>query len=82
MATSTTVSFSWTAATDNVGVKNYFIWMTYPTTQLISTLGPSVLNYTAINLTANSTYRFKIKADDDAGNMSNFSNEITCRTKV
>ncbi|KOP68109.1 chitinase [Bacillus sp. FJAT-18019] len=58
------VSLSWTASTDNVGVTGYTI--TYGTNNLDVSGTTAVIN----GLSANTTYQFTIKAKDAAGNLS------------
>jgi len=76
----TTLKMKWTAATDNIAVVNYYVWQTVPTLELKATLNASTLAYEVTGLTADTDYKFRLKADDAAGNMSNYSNEITCKT--
>ena len=76
----TTLKLKWTAATDNIAVVNYYVWQVYPILELKATLGAAVLSYTVGSLNPNTQYKFRLKADDAAGNMSNYSNEITCKT--
>ncbi|MFC5700259.1 carbohydrate binding domain-containing protein [Cohnella faecalis] len=73
--TDTTVSLSWTASTDNVGVTSYEIY------QGSSLLGTSTTtSYTATGLTANTAYTFTVKAKDAKNNVSSASNAITVTT--
>jgi chitodextrinase len=76
--TSTTVSLSWVAATDNVGVSGYDIYR--GTTKVGTTTG--LTTYTATGLVANTSYSFTVKAKDAAGNVSAASNILTVRTSV
>ena len=73
--TITSVDLSWTASTDNIGVKNYSIYK--DDTALVTT---SSVTHTVSGLTANTTYAFKVKARDAAGNESGFSNVINVKT--
>ncbi|MGE0088836.1 MAG: GEVED domain-containing protein [Bacteroidales bacterium] len=63
--TSTSATISWTASTDNVGVTGYEI---YKNGTLLST--STTTSYSAIGLTAATTYSFTVKAKDAAGNVS------------
>lgn len=73
--TSTSVSLSWGAATDNVGVTGYEV---YNGTQLATSVtGTSA---TVSGLQAATTYHFTVKAKDAAGNSSPASNEVTVTT--
>lgn len=58
------VTLSWTASTDNVGVTGYTI--TYGTNHVDVSGTTAVIN----GLSANTTYQFTIKAKDAAGNLS------------
>jgi len=73
--TQTSVSLSWTASTDNVGVTGYDIYRN--NTLLTSTTGTS---YNVTGLTASTTYSFYVKAKDAAGNVSAASNTISVTT--
>ncbi|QKX06886.1 S8 family serine peptidase [Aquimarina sp. TRL1] len=73
--TKTSVSLSWTASTDNVGVTGYEI---YQDDVVVATVAAT--SETINGLTANTTYRFKVRAKDAAGNYSAFSNIISVKT--
>lgn len=62
--TSTSVTLSWTAATDNVGVAGYEV--SYGSTK-VNVTGTTA---TITGLTANTAYTFTVKAKDAAGNVS------------
>ena len=72
--TDNSINLNWTAATDNVGVASYDIYVfdtnTYNTTDT---------NFTVVGLMPLTEYCFTIKAKDAAGNESNFSN-VDCET--
>jgi hypothetical protein len=66
------VTLTWNAATDNVGVAFYDV---YNGTKLMgSAKGTSV---TVFNLTTGTTYSFKVQARDAAGNLSSDSNVVS-----
>lgn len=73
--TDTTVSLSWTASTDNVGVAGYDIFRG-------STLvgSSAAASYTVTGLTAGTTYSFTVKARDAAGNVSAASGALEVTT--
>ncbi|WP_131724799.1 S8 family serine peptidase [Paenibacillus solani] len=73
--TATSVSLSWSASTDNVGVTAYEVYQG-------STLAATVTNTSATitGLTPNTTYTFTVKASDAAGNRSGASNAVTVTT--
>lgn len=73
--TSTSVSLSWSASTDNVGVTAYEVYNG-------SSLAATVTNTSATitGLTPSTTYTFTVKARDAAGNRSAASNAVTVTT--
>ncbi|MGG4093602.1 S8 family serine peptidase [Paenibacillus lautus] len=73
--TGTSVSLSWGASTDNVGVTAYEVYQG-------SSLAVTVTNTSATitGLTPNTTYTFTVKATDAAGNRSAASNAVTVTT--
>jgi endonuclease I/chitodextrinase len=76
-SSSSTVSLSWTASTDNVGVTSYDVYVN-------STFKTSVSGTTAIvnGLTPLTTYSFYVVAKDASGNSSNQSNSVDGTTTV
>lgn len=74
---SSSISLSWTAATDNIGVSQYLIFR--GGVQVGST---SSLSYTDSSLTASTSYSYQVKAKDSAGNTSTGSNTISATTLV
>ncbi|CAL2106113.1 Por secretion system C-terminal sorting domain-containing protein [Tenacibaculum sp. 190524A02b] len=72
----TTLTLNWTASTDNIAVTSYDIYK--GTTKLGVATGTS---YNVTGLTANTAYKFSVKAKDAAGNVSTSSNEINVTTK-
>ncbi len=73
--TTSSVSLSWTASTDNIGVAGYDI---YNGTTLAGSSNTTF--YTVTGLTANTSYTFTVKAKDAAGNVSTASNALTVTT--
>ncbi len=73
--TQTTVDLTWNASTDNVGVTGYNV---YKDGSLLGTVTDTAARVTG--LTANTTYRFYVKAKDEAGNLSAASNEVSVTT--
>jgi chitodextrinase len=71
----TTLSLTWTASTDNVGVTGYDV---YRNSSLLTTVTGTSYNVTG--LTASTTYSFYVKAKDAAGNISGASNTISVTT--
>lgn len=76
-SSSSTVSLSWTASSDNIGVTSYDIYMN-------STFKTTVSGTTAIvnGLTPVTTYSFYVKAKDAAGNSSVPSNSVNGTTTI
>ncbi|WP_257449830.1 fibronectin type III domain-containing protein [Archangium lipolyticum] len=75
--TSNSVSLSWTASTDNVGVTGYEVFIGAGTTAAATATGTSV---TVTGLSANMTYTFTVKAKDAAGNRSSASSAYSVTT--
>jgi len=69
------VDLSWSASTDNVGVTGYRVercqGTACPTFGQIAT--PAGRTYSDVGLTAGTTYRYRVRATDAAGNLSAFS---------
>lgn len=77
--TSSTVSLSWTAATDNVGVAAYDV---YRGTNLATTVAGSSTTATVSGLNAATAYSFTVRARDLAGNTSPASAPVTVTTST
>ncbi|MDY7229088.1 glycosyl hydrolase family 18 protein [Hyalangium rubrum] len=73
----TSVSLSWNASTDNVGVTGYDVYR--GTTLAGSTGGTS---FTVNGLTASTPYSFSVKAKDAAGNVSASSSTLSVTTNA
>ncbi|CAL2103192.1 conserved protein of unknown function precursor containing a type A C-terminal secretion signal. Putative extracellular ribonuclease [Tenacibaculum sp. 190130A14a] len=73
--TSTSVSLSWLAATDNVGITGYEV---FNGSTKIATV--TATNYQVTGLTASTAYTFSVKAKDAAGNTSVSSNTVNVTT--
>ncbi|MBI2875948.1 MAG: fibronectin type III domain-containing protein, partial [Candidatus Tectomicrobia bacterium] len=63
----TSLTLSWPAATDNVGVTGYQI---YQGDTLLATVDGSATSYEVTGLSPETPYSFKVKAGDGAGNWS------------
>ncbi|GAA2351495.1 hypothetical protein GCM10010170_041660 [Dactylosporangium salmoneum] len=74
--TSSSVSLSWNASTDNVGVTGYDILR--GGTTIATVTGTS---YTNTGLAASTTYTYTVKARDAAGNLSAASNQVSATTQ-
>jgi len=75
--TGTSVSLSWTAATDNIAVTAYSI---FEGDILVGNVSGETRSYTVTNLEANTSHTFHVKAKDAAGNVSVASNQVTAGT--
>ncbi|MHA4808119.1 fibronectin type III domain-containing protein [Flavitalea flava] len=71
-STKTSISFNWTASTDNIGVTQYYIFVngvkSYSTTQT---------SFTVNNLQPGQNYIFTVQAADLAMNLSPLSNQVS-----
>ena len=74
--TSSTVSLSWTASTDNVGVTGYDV---YRGSTKVATV-TSGTTYPDTGLTASTAYSYTVDARDAAGNVSAASTAVTATT--
>ncbi|MEK0316084.1 PA14 domain-containing protein [Cohnella sp. 56] len=75
--TSSSVSLSWTASTDNVGVTGYDI---YRGTTLAGSVNGTTTSFTDTGLAASTAYTYTVKAKDAAANVSAASNAVTVTT--
>ena len=82
--TSSSISLAWTASTDNVGVTAYQVWRAPGVSgnTFVQVASVPANNYVNPGLTANTTYRYQVRAVDAAGNMSAFSNTFTATTQT
>ncbi|GGX11832.1 VPS10 domain-containing protein [Aquimarina muelleri] len=71
----TTLTLSWNAATDDVGVTGYDVYLG---NTIITSVSGTTANITG--LTANTTYQFSVKAKDATGNISNSSTIVNVTT--
>ncbi|MFS0983756.1 fibronectin type III domain-containing protein [Enterococcus durans] len=74
--TTDTVSLSWGASTDNIGVAGYRV---YRDKQLVQEVQGE--QFTDTGLTEDAEYTYEVRAFDAAGNQSEVSNRINVRTK-
>ncbi|MFJ9808804.1 carbohydrate binding domain-containing protein [Streptomyces sp. NPDC101158] len=75
--TASSVSLTWGAASDNVGVTGYDVYQ--GATKVSTVTGTSA---TVGGLTASTAYTFTVKARDAAGNVSPASNAVTVTTEA
>ncbi|WP_181907366.1 fibronectin type III domain-containing protein [Cohnella lupini] len=76
--TDTSVSLSWSASTDNVGVIGYNIYN--GSTLAGTTTGASATSTTLTGLSANTTFTYTVKAKDASNNLSAASNSLSVTT--
>ena len=77
--TQTSLSLSWSAATDNVAVTGYDV---YRNGTKINTSVVTATTYAVTGLTASTSYIFYVQARDAAGNLSANSNTINVTTSA
>ncbi len=73
---SSRISLTWSASTDNVAVAGYRVYR--GSTQIATT---ATLAYTDVGLAASTTYSYTLSAFDGAGNVSANSAAVTARTQ-
>ena len=72
--TDNSIELNWTASTDNIAVASYDVYV-----DGINTFNTTGTSFIATGLTADTEYCFTVKAKDNSGNESGFSNE-DCET--
>ncbi|GMK44598.1 hypothetical protein PghCCS26_17260 [Paenibacillus glycanilyticus] len=76
--TDTSVTLTWTASTDNIGIAGYDVYKDGVLAG--STVGPTTTSFTVNGLTSNTAYSFAVKAKDASGNTSGLSSAISVTT--
>ncbi len=81
-ASGSTVNLAWTASTDNVGVSNYLIERCEGAgcTAFAQIATATTASFGDAGLTNGTTYRYRVRATDAAGNLSGYSNIATVTT--
>src|SRR5205807_1424401 len=84
-SSSTQIGLTWTASTDNVGVTGYRIERCSGSgcnsfAQVATTTG--ALTFSNSGLTASTSYSYRVRANDAAGNLSNYSNIASATTRA
>ena len=76
------IDLSWTAATDDVGVTGYRVERCEGAacTGFVEIGTPSGTSYSDTGLTADTAYRYRVRAADAAGNLSSYSSVVTATT--
>ncbi|MBC8026803.1 MAG: cellulose binding domain-containing protein [Steroidobacteraceae bacterium] len=82
--TSSSVSLTWTASTDNVAVTGYQILRAPGASGgTFAQVGTSTTNsFSNTGLPASTTYRYQVRATDAAGNLSSLSSAVTATTQM
>ena len=80
--TTSSVSFTWTASTDNVGVTGYVVQMKQGSGSFAVVGEPSTTSFTKSGLSASTTYIFRVKAVDAVDNASDWSDELSVTTNA
>jgi hypothetical protein len=81
-ASSSQVNLSWTASTDNVGVASYNIYRSRDNANFVAVASVTGTSHSDTGLTASTTYYYRVKADDAAGNESAASNTASATTSA
>jgi len=81
-ASSSQINLSWTASTDNVGVTAYLLERCQGSacTNFIQISAPTPVSYSDTGVTANTDYRYRVRARDGAGNLSSYSTIVSTTT--
>ncbi|WP_320064305.1 PQQ-dependent sugar dehydrogenase [Micromonospora sp. RTGN7] len=81
-ASGTTVSLSWTASTDNIGVRAYDVYRNGVKVGTVSGTGavPPATSFIDSGLTASTSYQYYVRALDAQANVSPVSNTVTVIT--
>jgi len=79
---STQATLSWVASTDNVAVTGYLVERCSGAacTDFVQIAQPSGTAYVNLGLTASTTYSYRVRARDAAGNLSSYSDVLTITT--
>jgi YVTN family beta-propeller protein len=80
------INLSWGAATDNVGVTGYSIERCQGSGcsnyTVVGTVNGTTTTFSSTGLTANTLYRHRVRANDAAGNLGNYSNVANATTSA
>ena len=81
-AGATQINLSWTASTDNVGVTGYRVERCQGAScvNFVQVATPTGVSHADSGLTANTTYRYRVRATDAAGLLSGYSNIASATT--
>ena len=76
-ASGTQINLSWSASTDNTGIRGYGI---YRDGVLVNTIDKNTLNYSDTNLIPSTNYAYRVDAFDGSGNHSALSTSKSANT--
>ncbi len=82
-ASATQINVSWSASTDNVGVTGYRLERCSGSdcTSFSQIATPNSTSYSNTGLSAGTTYRYRVRAIDAAGNLSSYSSVASATTQ-
>jgi chitodextrinase len=82
VVSSTQINVTWSAATDNVGVTRYVLERCQAAgcTAFAPIATPTALSFVDTGVSPATTYKYRVRAMDAAGNQSAYSGEITATT--
>jgi fibronectin type 3 domain-containing protein len=82
VVSSAQINLSWTAATDNVGVTGYFVERCAGAncSTFVQIAAPTTTSLNDMGLTASTSYTYRVRATDAAGNLGPYSATATATT--
>ena len=82
VASATQINLAWTASTDNVGVTGYRVERCSGAgcSNFVQIATPTATTFNDTGLTASTSYSYRVRATDAAGNLSGFSSVVTAST--
>ena len=82
VASSTQINLSWTASTDNVGVTAYLLDRCQGAncTTFAQIASPTTTSYSDLGVAPSTSYSYRVRATDAAGNLSGYSNTTAATT--
>jgi chitodextrinase len=83
-ASSAQINLSWTASTDNVGVAGYLVERCEGAAcnNFTQVAAPTTTTFNDTGLTASTSYSYRVRATDAAGNLSAYSNVASATTSA
>jgi chitodextrinase len=79
---SSQINLSWTASTDNVGVTGYLVerCVRNGCSDFVQIGTTTATTYSDTGLSSGTTYKYRVRATDSAGNLSGYSNIAKAKT--